>query len=51
MAEKNYMPQSTAGLIRYYEETADSLKIGPKYVVYFSIGIIAFELAIKFLLV
>ena len=47
MSDKNYMPQSTAGLIRYYEETSDSLKVKPQHVVFFSIGIIAFELAIK----
>ncbi len=51
MADKNYMPQSSAGLIRYYEEAADSLKVKPEHVVFFSIGIIALELAVKFIFV
>ncbi len=51
MSEKNYMPQSTAGLIRYYEETSESKKIKPEHVVFFSIGIIGLELAIKFIFV
>lgn len=31
--EKNYMPQSTAGLVRYFDEYQDAIKIKPEMVV------------------
>lgn len=47
--EKFTMPQSTAGLIRYFEQSEESIKIGPEYVVIVSIVIIALELALRFM--
>jgi len=46
--EKNYMPQSTAGLIRYFD-VDEGFKIKPQHVVGLSIGFAAFVLVLKFL--
>lgn len=43
------MPQSTAGLVRYFEESKESLKIRPEHLVGVILFIIAIEIAIKFL--
>lgn len=52
MAKEKYsMPQSTAGLIRYFDESKESVKFKPEYVLAFCVGIIALELALKFVLV
>lgn len=37
--EKNYMPQSTAGLIRYFDEET-SIKLKPEHIIWVSIGLI-----------
>lgn len=44
------MPQSTAGLIRYYEATKDSITMKPEHVAFMCVAIIVGELAIKFIL-
>ena len=49
--DKVYMPQSTAGLMRYFEEAEESIKLKPEHVAFASIGIIILEIALKFLLV
>lgn len=49
--EKMSMPQSTAGLIRYFDESQEAIKFKPEHVVAFCVGIIALELALKFVLV
>lgn len=49
--DKVYMPQSTAGLMRYFEEAEDSIKLKPEHVAIGSIAIIILEIALKFLLV
>ncbi len=46
--EKMTMPMSTAGLVRYFEESKESVKIKPEYVVIFSFALIALEIALKF---
>jgi preprotein translocase subunit Sec61beta len=52
MAKDNYsMPQSTAGLIRYFDEEDESIKFKPEYIVAFCIGIIALEIVLKHLMV
>ena len=48
--EKTYMPQSTAGLIRYFEGE-EGLKISPKTVVIISAGFGVAVLLLRFLLV
>lgn len=48
--KKNYMPQSTAGLIRYYEESSEGIKVKPEHVVVVSILIVVAEIALKFML-
>lgn len=52
MAEKErvYMPQSTAGLIRYFEGE-EGIKISPKMVVAISAGFGAIVLLLRFLAV
>lgn len=47
--EKMTMPMSTAGLVRYFEESKESFKIKPEFVIIFSLAIIALEIALKFL--
>lgn len=48
MAEKKIiMPQSTAGLIRYFEESEEAIKIKPQHVVLITIGIIFLEILLK----
>jgi len=45
--DKMYMPQSTAGLIRYFDESNESIQIKPEHVVVVSVILIALELALK----
>lgn len=47
--EKSYMPQSGAGLIRYFD-TNTGIKIKPEHVIIFSLLIIGAEIALKFIL-
>jgi preprotein translocase subunit Sec61beta len=47
--DRSMMPQSTAGLIRYFEESEESIKLKPEHVVGIAVFIIAVELALKFL--
>lgn len=47
--DKIQMPQSTAGLVRYFEESKEAIKIKPEYLIAILIVIIAFEIALKFL--
>ena len=46
--EKIQMPQSTAGLIRYFEQSDQAIKLNPEYVIIISIIIIAVELGLRF---
>jgi len=48
MAEKQFMPQSTAGLIRYFDTDA-GIKIKPEHVAIVSVFIIVAEVALKFI--
>jgi len=45
---KVQMPQSTAGLIRYFDESKSAIKFKPQHIVGFAIVVIAIELALKF---
>lgn len=47
--DKNYMPQSTAGLVRYYEQTKEGLKIKPEHVLIACAAIIVIEIIFKFI--
>ncbi|MBN2101352.1 MAG: preprotein translocase subunit Sec61beta [Candidatus Aenigmarchaeota archaeon] len=51
MSKKNQsmMPQSTAGLIRYFDESEAKVKFKPEHVVAFSVVIIVLELVLKFM--
>ena len=42
------MPQSTAGLIRYFEESEESIKLRPQHVIGIAVLIIAIEIILKF---
>ena len=46
--EKNYMPQSTAGLIRYFD-VEEGVKIKPEHVVAISAVFAIFVLILKFM--
>jgi preprotein translocase subunit Sec61beta len=48
--EKIQMPQSTAGLVRYFEESKEAIKLKPEHVVVVCVLIIAAEIALKFIL-
>lgn len=47
--EKTYMPQSTAGLIRYYDVEETGIKLKPAYIVSVSLLFAALVLVLKFL--
>lgn len=46
--EKRYMPQSTAGLIRYFEEES-AVKLKPEYVIWVTIMFAALVVVLRFL--
>jgi preprotein translocase subunit Sec61beta len=43
------MPASGAGLIRYFDEEGRGIKIQPKHMIYFIMGVIIFEIALRFI--
>jgi len=45
---KVQMPQSTAGLIRYFEESNAAVRFKPQHIVAIAVIIIGLELALKF---
>lgn len=45
--DKMQMPQSTAGLVRYFEDTNETVKLKPEYIVGFSVLIIAAEIVLR----
>ena len=47
--DKVQMPQSTAGLVRYFEESKEAVKLRPEHVVVACVLIIAAEIAFKFM--
>ena len=48
--DKIQMPQSTAGLVRYFEESKEAIKIKPQHVVAVCTLIIVIEIAFRFML-
>lgn len=50
MAKKDQsrMPAGMAGITRYNEEPKDTIKIKPEYIIYFTVALIAVELALRF---
>ena len=47
--EKNMMPQSSAGLMRYFDQSKESIKIKPEHVMIACVFFIAIEIMIKFI--
>jgi preprotein translocase subunit Sec61beta len=49
MGKKNkiQMPQSTAGLVRYFDESKERIKFKPEHIVAASIVIIVIEILLK----
>ncbi|MFH1445337.1 MAG: preprotein translocase subunit Sec61beta [Nanoarchaeota archaeon] len=45
--KKMQMPQSTAGLIRYFDESKESIKIKPEHIIIFSTIVIALEVILR----
>lgn len=43
------MPATGAGLIRYFQEEGSGIKISPKAVLIFTIGVIGFEIFLRVL--
>ena len=41
------MPQSSAGLLRFFEDESHGIKIRPELVIGLTIGIIAFSILVK----
>lgn len=41
------MPQSTAGLVRYFEESKEAIKLKPEHVIVICVILIAIELMFK----
>ncbi|MBU0953372.1 MAG: preprotein translocase subunit Sec61beta [Nanoarchaeota archaeon] len=48
--QRNYMPQSSGGLVNYYDESAKGPKIRPEHIVGAIAILVAFELIVKFVL-
>lgn len=46
---KSMMPQSTAGLIRYFEESDEAVKLKPEHVIGIAVFIIILEILLKFM--
>jgi len=47
---KAMMPQSTAGLIRYFEESDEQIKLRPEHIIGIAIFIVIIEILLKFML-
>lgn len=47
--EKNMMPQSSAGLMRYFDQSKESIKIKPEHVLIVCTFLIVFEIILKFI--
>jgi len=47
--DKYRLPTGMAGLVRYGEEAKEQIKVKPKHVVAFCIGIVIIELLLRFL--
>ena len=45
--DKNYMPQSTAGLMRYFTQSKESIKIKPEHIIAACGFLIIIEIMIK----
>ncbi len=53
MSKKNkmVMPQSTAGLIRYFEQSDESIKLKPEHIIGICVVIIIVEMMLKFIFI
>jgi len=51
MAQKGKMnmPQSTAGLIRYFDQSKEAIKLKPEHIAIFCVIIIALEIMLRFM--
>lgn len=47
--KKLYMPMGTGGLLRFPEEEKEVIKIKPKHLIWTVVGVVIFEIALKFL--
>ena len=47
--ERNYMPQSTAGLIRYFDAKETGIRLKPDHVIWISIFFAAIVLIMRFM--
>ena len=51
MSKKNniQMPQSTAGLVRYYDQSKTLIKLKPEHILVAAAALVVIELALKFM--
>lgn len=47
--DKNYMPQSTAGLVRYFDVEEAKIKLKPEHVVFIGLAFMAVVVVMKFM--
>ena len=47
--ERSYLPQSTAGLIRYYDVEERGIRLKPEHVIWITILFTAFVIIMKFM--
>ena len=47
--EKSYLPQSTAGLIRYYDVEESGIRLKPEHVILITVTFTAIILVMKFM--
>jgi len=48
--QKVQMPQSTAGLVRYFEESKEAIKLKPEHVVALCVIIMGAVMALRFMI-
>ena len=49
--QQNTMPMSTAGLVRYFEDSEKAIHIKPEHVIGAAVAVIVFELILKLVFV
>ena len=48
--DKIHLPQSTAGLVRYFEESQEAIKLKPQHIVIVCVLILVLEIALKIMM-
>ena len=48
-SKKLYMPMGAGGLMRFPEEEKEVIKLKPKHMIWIVVGVVIFEIILKFL--